>query len=295
MGEDLISRNWVFLGDSLTEGIGSQRVSHVSELVDCLRADDANSPHHRAVHHMRLREVDSQGFDRFVKFNVAGFIDRDKQIEPALWVWNLGCEGRTIEEDFAWVPFVTNLRPECIVIFRGGLESIIRPAMIKDGSWPWWVPNSWRGYPTLDPRCYFSSTWWRKAKQSSLDKIKQGTRRKLLGLRPGKPLLDLESFTTTYAELLRQFRPLRTRVLVLGLLPVDDRSFPGSAEYFGRVNEELKGLTDRLGVEFLDWGAHLTSLEMHRELFYRDGFHPNHRGAKTLAEILRRQLGEGVA
>jgi hypothetical protein len=285
----------VFLGDSLTEGIGSQRVSHVSELVLGLRENDTKSSVVGAVHHMRLREVDPQGFDRFVKFNVAGFIDRDKQIEPALWVWNLGCEGRTIEEDLAWVPFVTNLRPECIVIFRGGLESIIRPAMIKDGLWPWWVPTSWRSYSTLDPRCYFSSTWWRRAKQSSLDKIKQVTRRKLLELRPGKPLLDLESFITTYAELLWQFRPLDSRVLVLGLLPVDDRSFPRSAEYFGRVNEELRSLTGRLGVEFLDWGARVTSLGMHQELFYRDGFHPNHKGAKLLAEILRRHLGEAVA
>ena len=290
-----ISRNWVFLGDSLTEGIGSQRVSHVSELVNCLRTVDAKSLHHRAVHHMRLREVDSQGFDRFVKFNVAGFIDRDEPGEPALWVWNLGCEGKTIEDDIAWVPFVTNLRPECIVIFKGGLESIVRPAMIKDGSWPWWIPTSWRSYSTLDPRCYFSSTWWRKAKQSSLDKIKQVMRRKLLDLRAGKPLMDLESFASNYAELLWQFSPLGTRILVLGLLPVDDRSFPGSAEYFQQVNDELKALTARLGVEFLDWGSSLTSLETYRELFYRDGFHPNQKGTKILAEILRQHLGEGVA
>jgi lysophospholipase L1-like esterase len=287
-----ISRNWVFLGDSLTEGIGSQRVSHVSELVLCLRAKKTESVDVGAVHHMRLREVDPEGFDRFVKFNVAGFIDRDEQAEPALWVWNLGCEGRTIEEDFGWVPFVKNLQPECIVIFRGSLESIIRPAMIKDGSWPWWVPTSWRNYSTLDPRCYFSSTWWRKVKQSSLDKIKQVSRRKLLDLRPGKPLMDLESFINNYAELLVQFRPLDTRVLVLGLLPVDDRSFPGSAEYFCSVNAEVKQLAIRFGVEFFDWGTCLKSHEKYQELFYRDGFHPSGKGARILAEILLGRLGE---
>src|SRR4029453_2770006 len=118
MSADPVSRNWGFLGDSLTEGIGSQRVSHVSELVKRLRASENGNGKSVAVHHMRLRDVDPNGFDRFVKFNVAGFFDRDSVAEPALWVWNLGCEGQTIEEDFAWLPFVRNLRPECVVIFR---------------------------------------------------------------------------------------------------------------------------------------------------------------------------------
>jgi lysophospholipase L1-like esterase len=292
MGID--TRNWVFLGDSLTEGIGSQRVSHVSELVKCLRSSESGSGNGRAIHHMRLREVD-HGLDRFVRFNVAGFLDRDTTADAALWVWNLGCEGRTIEEDFGWVPFVTNLRPECVVIFRGSLESIIRPAMIKDGSWPWWLPNSWRTYSSLDPRCYFSSTWWRRAKQSSLDRTKQMTRRKLLAVRPGKPLMELESLTEKYSDLLLRLRGLAPRILVLGLLPVDDRMFPGSGEYFRRVTENLQELSSRLEVEFLDWGSCLASLEAYPELFYRDGFHPNNKGARVLAEILRGHLEETIS
>jgi len=213
----------------------------------------------------------------------------DKQYDASdLWVWNLACEGQTVDSDFEWLPLIALLRPEVVVIFRGSLESIIRPAMIRDGDWPWWVPPSWRSYAALDPRCYFSSTWWRRAKQVSVDVLKQKARLRLLKLRPGEPLMDLEIFATCQTGLLKQLRALSERVLVLGLLPVDGLSFPGSPEYFKVVNDRVAEVAEAEGVQFLDWG---TQLDLN-DLFYRDGFHPNARGAAALAAILREQICE---
>jgi len=271
-------RNWVFLGDSLTEGVGSKRISHVAELVKQLRASGRN------VHEFRLRHVDN-GFNRQIDFNVAGLMNVDAGPSD-LWLWNLACEGQTIDSDFAWLPLIAALRPELVVMFRGSLESIIRPAMVADGDWPWWVPNSWRGYAAMDPRCYFSTTWWRKAKQSSVDALKQRARLKLLGARRGKPLLDLEQLASHQTELLRRLRALGARVLVLGLLPVDQTCFPGSAEHFKSVNARLKQIATAEGTEFFDWASSLNG----GDLFYRDGFHPNAAGAEALARILRERL-----
>jgi lysophospholipase L1-like esterase len=288
MRTDSIPQNWVFLGDSLTEGIGSQRLSHVTELVKTLRAGEDFF----AVHHLRLREIDTSAFDRFVNFNVAGFLDTEPPADPSLWIWNLACEGRTIEDDFAWIPLVKNLQPEWVVIFRGSLESIIRPAMVRDGGWPFWVPQSWRSYSSMDPRCYFSSTWWRGAKQRSVDRVKQVARRKFLAERLGQPLVELDAFAERYEELLSQLRSSAKQILMLGLLPVDEKMFPGSSDYFAIVTERLRELATRFDVNFLDWGAEVTSLERYSELFYRDGFHPNSSGASVLAEILRSHLLE---
>lgn len=274
-------RNWVFLGDSLTEGVGSKRISHVTELVKQLRAaTDVN------VHEFRLRQIGAD-FDRQIEFNVAGLMNVDAaQKLSDLWLWNLACEGRTIESDFEWLPLIATLRPELVVIFRGSLESIIRPAMVADGDWPWWVPQSWRGYAAMDPRCYFSTTWWRKAKQSSVDALKQRARFKLLRARPGKPLVDVEQIASDQTQLLQRLRALGTRVLVLGLLPVDEARFPGSAEHFKTVNARLKQSAAAAGVEFFDWAESLNGAE----LFYRDGFHPNAAGAAALARSLRERL-----
>jgi len=274
-------RNWVFLGDSLTEGVGSKRISHVTEFVKQMRSAAGVN-----VHEFRLRQIGAD-FNRQIDFNVAGLMNVDGDQNPSdLWLWNLACEGQTIDSDLGWLPLIAALRPELVVIFRGSLESIIRPAMVLDGDWPWWVPQSWRNYAAMDPRCYFSTTWWRKAKQSSVDALKQRARLKLLKLRPGKPLIDIERFASYQTELLKRLRELGTRVIVLGLLPVDEVRFPGSREHFRIVNARLKQIAEAEGVEFVDWASSLNG----GDLFYRDGFHPNAAGADALARILREQI-----
>lgn len=264
----------MFLGDSLTEGVGSKSISHVTELAKQVGASE-----------FRLRPVDA--LNGQVGFNVAGLI---QQQSSDLWFWNLACEGTTIEADFAWLPLIGALRPELVIVFRGSLESIVRPAMVRDGVWPWWVPRGWRNYSAMDPRCYFSTTWWRKAKQTSVDVLKQKARLKLLRQQSGKPLMELEKFAQLQNELLQKLRALGARVLVLGLLPPDNACFPNSPAYFESVNAKLKEVANAAGVEFFDWGSLLSAKGTHAELFYRDTFHPNEAGARALAEILRQAL-----
>src|SRR5689334_3621061 len=283
-----MGRSWVFLGDSLTEGVGSRRISHVTELAKQLRLKAC--PRCANVHEFRLRSIDAAA-NAQIDFNVAGWMNVGRQHDPSdLWLWNLACEGKTIDSDFAWLPLIAALRPECVVIFRGSLESIIRPAVLRDNGWPWWVPASWRGYAAMDPRCYFSTTWWRKAKQTSVDTLKQKMRLKLLAERAGRPLMDADVLVAHLASLLKELRALGARVLVLGLLPVSEECFPGSPEHFQSVNAKLRTVADVEGAEFIDWGALLAERGPHEDLFYHDTFHPNAQGAQALAKILQTRL-----
>lgn len=275
--------NWAFLGDSLTEGVGWERISYVTELVRQIRSTKRLN-----VHELRLRHSAPHGF---VEFNLAGKMDIDESRNSVdLWCWNLACEGETIETDLAWLPLIGTLKPELVVIFRGSLESIVRPAALHEGTWPWWVPSSWRGYAAMDPRCYFSTTWWRKAKQQSLDAMKQRMRLKLLSRGAGRPLMDVETFSNHLTTLLRRLNGLNTRVIVLGLLPVGEAQFLGSSAHFESVNARLNELAKSEGAEFFDWGAALKTTPAQEPLFYRDGFHPNLAGARALAEILRSRV-----
>ena len=278
-------RSWVFLGDSLTEGVGSSRISHVTELVRQLRA--SGSAGAANVHEFRLRPIEASS-NQQIKFNVAGWMSVGDEYDPSdLWLWNLACEGKTIDSDFAWLPLIAALRPELVVIFRGSLESIIRPVVLRDRNWPWWVPQSWRGYAAMDPRCYFSTTWWRKAKQTSVDALKQKVRLKLLKQRAGSPLMDADVLVAHQATLLKRLRTLTTRVLVLGLLPVNEQCFPGTPEHFKSVNAKLRAVAEAEGADFFDWGRLLERRGRHADLCYRDGFHPNAAGARALAQILQ--------
>jgi lysophospholipase L1-like esterase len=276
--------NWVFLGDSLTEGIGSSRATFVTELANRLRAAGA-----RAVHDIRLREVDPDQFNPDIRVNLAGYLRTDeRQTGSALWLWNLGSEGRTIDTDIQWLPFLQNLRPERVFVHRGSLESILRPACWRDGAWPAWVPKSWRGLVSMDPRCYFSDAWHRRLKQSTIDDLKQRARHRLLRQRPPKPFYEIDTIATHYATLLESLRGLTTAVTVLGLLPPSHDTFPGSAAHFAAVNVRLRALAAECGADFLDWGSQFD--QRAEPLFYRDGFHPNAAGASRLAAILHDRL-----
>ena len=176
------------------------------------------------------------------------------------------------------------------MVFRGSLESIIRPAVLRDGDWPWWVPSSWRDYASMDPRCYFSTTWWRKAKQTSIDALKQKVRLKLLKNGAGTPLIDADLLAGYHEALLKKLRTAAGRVLVLGLLPVSEQCFPGTPDHFRFVNAKLRAVAEAEGADFFDWGSVLQQRGPHEDFFYRDGFHPNAAGARALAEILQTRL-----
>ena len=280
------STNWVFLGDSITEGVGSLRATYVSELVNRLRA----GPRTRAVHDMRLREVEPD-FNRFIRVNLAGFLRRDERADaPALWVWNLASEASTIESDRKWLPLLENLRPERVFIHRGSLESILRPARFHDGRWPFWVPGSWRGLASMDPRCYFSDAPLRKLKQTFIDSAKQRARLRWLREGSPRPLVNHDDILSHYDTLLEAVRSLGAEVSVLGLLPPDEHTFPGSAAHFIRLNSRLQTLASKHGADFVDWQLQFNGGAS--GAYYRDGFHPSAEGSARLAEILHARLTE---
>lgn len=284
-------QNWVFLGDSLTEGLGSSRATYVTELVKLLRSPSGGA---RLVHDMRLRGVDPDGFNPYIRTNLAGYLDEDSSRpssgDQALWVWNLASEGQTIDSDVRWVPLLRNLAPERVFIYRGSLESIIRPSAVRDGAWPAWLPRSWRGFFAMDPRCYFSATWYRYAKQAGIDALKQRVRLRLLAERPGCPMMDPEVILSHYRHLLLELRALGTTVHVLGLIAPEDDQFPGSAAHFNALNDRLRALASEMGADFIDWSRAVAVTAGSSTWRYRDGFHPHLEGAQMLAAILHERL-----
>ena len=96
-------------------------------------------------------------------------------------------------------------------------------------------------------------------------------------------MIEAATLIEIYRNLLRSLAGFNSRVIVAGMLPVDNRSFPGSDSHFLQLNNELRDLTQRENVEFLNWGEAVRREMRNDELFYRDGFHPNDKGARFLA------------
>src|SRR5215207_4963882 len=104
-----LSGTWVFMGDSLTEGVGASRVSYVTELTRLIRQQVkvGNLPAELRANLIRLRPVDAPSHSRYVVFNMAGFVDRDKSDgDSNIWLWNLACEGKMIDSDKQLIGFL---------------------------------------------------------------------------------------------------------------------------------------------------------------------------------------------
>jgi lysophospholipase L1-like esterase len=102
------------------------------------------------------------------------------------------------------------------------------------------------------------------------------------------PMMAIDTLIAHYRDLVQALRALPTSVTVLGLLPPEERTFPGSAAHFAAINSQLRALARDNGAEFLDWAAAFTQAGESR--FYRDGFHPSSTGAERLANILHQRL-----
>jgi hypothetical protein len=274
---------WVFLGDSLTEGVGNRRVSWVSQLALILRAGKM-----RPVHGVRLRMLDLSTRRDLSYFNLVGHVDLDEcQIGSSLWLINLAAESTTIRNDVERSSLIAAMKPHRIFILRGPLETIVRPSEATAGRWPFWVPPSWRGYAAMDPRCYFSAAIWRRGKQLAVDRAKQHVRLALLQ-KGGEPLLSDEEFLTAYDELLTSLVGTGSAITVLALPPISVVSFPGTMERIVVRNRKLADLAAHKRVDFLEWPCELQA--GWGSQFCRDGFHPTETGAEVMAKRVHQYL-----
>jgi lysophospholipase L1-like esterase len=280
--------NWIFLGDSLTEGVGRTRMSYVQALVQEVRKIHGISASNAwRVQYVRLKRADPSAVSGFVETNIIGNLDPcDGDAENSLCIWNLAAEATTIDTDNKWLFFIQAIKPSRIILFRGSLENVLRPGYVIGGQWPWWVLPAWRHYAAMDPRCYFSTTWWRKVKQVALDRVRQQVRLGLLRRTNACALQTVEEFTQNFSELLPKLVVTGSKITILGLLPISNRTFPGSQRQFTKANRRISDLAEQHGVEFLDWSNDLDIAESIEALYFRDGFHPNEKGAAVLGAYL---------
>ena len=281
-----MQKNWIFFGDSLTEGLGSSRASFVTELCQLMRRDATET----RIHLLKVRSVNPDTFNAQLKTNLAVFEDRDpRDGENDHWLFNFANEASTASHDMQWECFARLIRPELTVIFRGNFESILRPATTLDGNWPWWVPVRWRNHSAMNPRCYFSTTLSRRLKQQGEDAIRQRIRLELFKNSPGVPLMSIGDLVSELHKTISFMKSLGSKILICGLLPVSDSQFPGSASHFYKVNVALQRLAGESGSDYLDWGSKLPDDAL-QTLYYRDGFHPNQAGSRELATLLHAHL-----
>lgn len=275
-------QNWVFLGDSLTEGVGSSRTSYVQEFAALMRE---RSPDVK-IKEIRLRFDSNVNTDEPKPFNLLGYQSPGETGGIDIWIWNLASEGTTVEHDKRWLPLLQNLKPERVFLLRGALESIVRPISSISGDFPWWVPKGWRGYASMDPRCYFSTTWWRRWKQVTIDFLKQKIRHLLLQSGATGSLLTETVFERHLEDLCLKIKPLGSEIIGIGLPPVSNNTFPGSQSRFDQINSLILSAMNHYSGVFVDLSNAFGAEGADSDFYYRDGFHQTKKGAIQIARVL---------
>lgn len=274
---------WVFLGDSLTEGIGSQRVNYVSELMQLLRKR-SNMP----IHGLRWRLVNLNDYRDLSSYNSASLIDFDaEKTSSALWLVNLAVESCRVADELARVRKILALAPDRAFLLLGTHEAVARPSASLTGNWPSWLPKSWRHYHAMDPRPYFNSNPWRRAKQKFIDWAKQKARHALL--KHGRqPLVADEVVFRQFAQLVTRIQSAGVAVTVLEMTPMGEDMYPGTLEIIRRRNEQIRQWCLARQVDFVEWEKAL--YEDRSTAFFRDQQHVNQDGARLMAKILMRYI-----
>lgn len=279
----------VFLGDSMTEGVGSRRQSHVTELARLVATQ-------QDIEVIRARRAATTSLGEGL-WNWVVHVEPDGILSnpgAAIRFLNLAVEGTTIDYDLELLPHLRAMRPDAIVIFRGVVESIHR---IDPGAWPArGLPRRWRALGGMDPRCYFSDDPLRGTKQRVEASIKSRLRRLIIQAHSGEPLMRAETFETRMRQLVDGLRPLDVPIVLCPLLPLGGSEFPGSAAEFHRYNEAIDRIARTTPVRLSDWRQAVAGPDGEADpgLFYLDGLHPNARGNERLASCLLPLLSDVV-
>lgn len=272
----------------MTEGVGAERISYVSELHRILAYQGVPSSLER------VRKAETLGG---FPSNLWNWV---VSIEPAIWpnfqsdtpgvrLLNFSVEGTTIDYDLALLPQLRNLRPDAVFVFRGVVEAVHR--MPTDAILTRCLPKRWSAMGGLEPRCYFSSHWLRGFKQRTESSLKSWLRRKIMSVHGSKPIMSLEEFARKFEILLSDLKHAYGAPVIVGpLLPVIGRHFPCTAEEFANFNEIIERTAKAQEAILLDWNREFPPGVALEEFYFADGLHLNAKGSTILAEALLKKL-----
>ena len=198
-------------------------------------------------------------------------------------VINLSATGQTIADSLSLLPKIAACRPDWVIVSFGNFDAVVRPVPRAMR----WVPPRWRAKGWLDPRPYFSKQLLRGLYQRLESAIRWRYRIVLLRVFGGESATSPTAFDAAARTLVADVLDRTTANVVL-VTPagIDERFYPGTsvsmldcAAVFHAVSK-AHSETARIAV------CDLTGLLDRPADFFADGFHPNDRGHRKLADAI---------
>ena len=205
----------------------------------------------------------------------------------ALTVNNLSATGQTIVDSLSLLPQIADFGPDWVIVSFGNFDAVVRPVQRAMR----WVPPRWRAKGWLDPRPYFSRRLLKGFYHRVESAVRWRYRIALLRMFGGEPATSLSDFDravrTLVADLLER---TTTKVLLITPAGIDERLYPGTGASMSACAEvlytvaKLHAAAGRVAI------CDVTNLLSRYTDFFADGFHPNARGHRKLAETVLQSI-----
>ena len=163
--------------------------------------------------------------------------------------------------------------PGICVVAHGITEAVVRPRseLLR------YMPPRWRRTGWMDPRPYYSSRMLKRIPQRVESSVRWRVKNILIAIGRSQ-LADISSFESDMRDLLNRLGDAGSVVITLGSPSIRSKYFPGSEDEFRSYEAVVEAMSVRhvpIADELLKWSDYLD-----------DGFHPNRRGHRAIAEVL---------
>lgn len=167
------------------------------------------------------------------------------------------------------------------IIAHGITEAIVRPTPRALAL----MPARWRNPGWMDPRPYYSRSWWKRVPQRLESAARWRIKNLLIRILGGTQWRSPDAYRSALHDLLERLITSGTAVVVLGSPDLDERYFPGSPQQLHRYDDINAALAEQLGAMHIRLSDRLDAWDD----YLADHFHPSVSGhARIAGEILRR-------
>lgn len=173
--------------------------------------------------------------------------------------------------------------PDCVLIFYGNVEAILRPDLRKKSLVTSLVPKRYRKAFMLDPRPFYSRSGLKKFGQHLDNAYRFVTRRVVSKLNGTYRFMEPEVFRENYKRLLDELQKTAKTIFCCSNVYLDEGFFPGtseSLEAFRRVIVEVAREKKAEYIPLHEWQKNYTW----EELYSKDHYHPSQTGYERMGE-----------
>lgn len=196
---------------------------------------------------------------------------------------NFALTGTMVSYALDIIAEIERFKPNCVLIFYGNVEAIVRPDLRKKSFITKLMPKRYRKIFMLDPRPFYSKSRIKRLGQH-LDNTYRFVMRRLASKVNGTyRLMNIEEFKDYYMLLLDEMKRIGAYALCCSNVNIDEELFSGtsaSLQEFCNVIQEVAAEKKVGYIPLNEWQKNYSW----EDIYSHDHYHPNQKGYELMGD-----------